>query len=403
MKRFASDLRASCSSRLLAAPLGRARLRKTENVVVIVTDGLRWQEVFRGAETALRHREAGRRRGRRCDEGRLLAATAARSAAKRCFPSSGRSSRRRAQIYGNADAGSSAQVANGFKFSYPGYNEIITGAGDPRIDSNEYGPNPERVGLRVDERAARNSTAASPWSRAGTPSPDLQPRPQPPRHAGRLGDAGSRPPRTRGRSCSTRSTRTITHEFSDMPWDALLQQTLLDYVAREEAAPALRRLRRDRRVGAQRPLRPRRCSRRTPWTASSGSSGRRCRRCPQYQDKTTFIITTDHGRGDGPENWKHHDWNVDGAENMWIARHRARTRPRWASAGTRPSVTQSQIAATVAAPARQGLARRQPEGRAADRGRDRRKAVGELGPRPECRRDSRALATAGRPPAPAAS
>jgi len=39
---------------LLAWPLGAAEPpRRTENVVVIVTDGLRWQEVFRGAETAL--------------------------------------------------------------------------------------------------------------------------------------------------------------------------------------------------------------------------------------------------------------------------------------------------------------------------------------------------------------
>ncbi len=27
-------------------------------------------------------------------------------------------------------------------FSYPGYNEMSTGVADPRIDSNEFGPNP---------------------------------------------------------------------------------------------------------------------------------------------------------------------------------------------------------------------------------------------------------------------
>jgi hypothetical protein len=38
----------------LAPPVASAApAHKTENVVVIVTDGLRWQEVFRGAETAL--------------------------------------------------------------------------------------------------------------------------------------------------------------------------------------------------------------------------------------------------------------------------------------------------------------------------------------------------------------
>jgi hypothetical protein len=32
-------------------------------------------------------------------------------------------------------------VTNGKKFSYPGYNEILTGSGDPRIDSNDKKPN----------------------------------------------------------------------------------------------------------------------------------------------------------------------------------------------------------------------------------------------------------------------
>jgi hypothetical protein len=37
---------------------GRARAR-TENVVLITTDGLRWQEVFSGAEEALLTKDAG--------------------------------------------------------------------------------------------------------------------------------------------------------------------------------------------------------------------------------------------------------------------------------------------------------------------------------------------------------
>ena len=33
---------------------------------------------------------------------------------------------------------------------------------------------------------------------------------------------------------------------------------------------------------------------------------RACNPCQSYQGKTTFIITAEHGRGSGPENWKHH-------------------------------------------------------------------------------------------------
>src|SRR5208282_702939 len=48
---------------------------------------------------------------------------------------------RQGQIFGNAEAGSVAKVTNGKNFSYPGYNEIFTGAADPAIDSNDKIPN----------------------------------------------------------------------------------------------------------------------------------------------------------------------------------------------------------------------------------------------------------------------
>ena len=49
---------------------------------------------------------------------------------------------RHGQIYGNRWKGSEARVTNGLKFSYPGYQETLCGFADPRIRSNEMGPNP---------------------------------------------------------------------------------------------------------------------------------------------------------------------------------------------------------------------------------------------------------------------
>jgi len=46
------------------------------------------------------------------------------------------------QIFGNQAKGSVAVVTNGMAFSYPGYNEMLTGHPDPRIDRNEFGINP---------------------------------------------------------------------------------------------------------------------------------------------------------------------------------------------------------------------------------------------------------------------
>jgi bisphosphoglycerate-independent phosphoglycerate mutase (AlkP superfamily) len=69
---------------------------------------------------------------------------------------------------------------------------------------------------------------------------------------------------------------------------------------------------------------------------------------PAYRNQTTFILTTDHGRGSGLVEWKEHGVDEKGSENIWIAMMGPDTPAR----GERENVgtvTQSQIAATVAA------------------------------------------------------
>jgi bisphosphoglycerate-independent phosphoglycerate mutase (AlkP superfamily) len=69
---------------------------------------------------------------------------------------------------------------------------------------------------------------------------------------------------------------------------------------------------------------------------------------PVYHDQVTFIITTDHGRGIGLKQWKDHDYNVAGAENIWVAVMGPDTAAKGEMSRV-PRVTQSQIAATIAA------------------------------------------------------
>jgi DNA mismatch repair protein MutH len=69
---------------------------------------------------------------------------------------------------------------------------------------------------------------------------------------------------------------------------------------------------------------------------------------PQYRGTTTFIITTDHGRGSGLTEWKEHGVEEKGSENIWIAVMGPDTAPLGERAHIAP-VVQAQIAATVAA------------------------------------------------------
>jgi hypothetical protein len=58
------------------------------------------------------------------------------------------------------------------------------------------------------------------------------------------------------------------------------------------------------------------------------------------------VITTDHGRGSGPEEWKEHGNEQKGSEDIWIAVMGPDTGPL----GERSNValvTQAQIAATI--------------------------------------------------------
>jgi hypothetical protein len=115
---------------------------KTRNVVLIVSDGLRWQEMFTGADATLMDSEHG---GIWADPDELRKKfwrddVAARREA--LFPFLWGTVAKQGEIFGNQNKGSVARVTNGMAFSYPGYNEMISGHADPRIDSNEFGPNP---------------------------------------------------------------------------------------------------------------------------------------------------------------------------------------------------------------------------------------------------------------------
>ncbi|KAK0038740.1 AP protein [Biomphalaria pfeifferi] len=53
--------------------------------------------------------------------------------------------------------------------------------------------------------------------------------------------------------------------------------------------------------------------------ASSAICTKWLKSIPEYKDNTLFIVTSDHGRGDGREGWKNHSVLLPGSERIWIA------------------------------------------------------------------------------------
>ena len=131
---------------LLADPIeaqtGLPRPLKTQNVFLIVSDGLRWQEIFTGADSLLMNHEYG---GIWDNEDTLRRAFWRATPDERraaLFPFLWGTVAKSGQLIGNQLEGSVAHVSNGLAFSYPGYNEMLTGSPDPRINTNDFGPNP---------------------------------------------------------------------------------------------------------------------------------------------------------------------------------------------------------------------------------------------------------------------
>jgi hypothetical protein len=319
---------------------------KTRNVVLIVSDGVRWQEVFTGADATLLNEKYGGIWDKEEDLRREFWRADANERRKALFPFLWGTVATRGQIFGNQTRGSIARVTNGLAFSYPGYNEMLTGHPDARINSNEFGPNPnisvfEWLNTLPDLRG-RVSVYAT-WATFK----DIfnVRRSQLPLHVG--WDQPYQGPLSPRQELLNQLYQTTTRMDDEDVYDAFLQIPLLDAVVKDQPRVLF--------VGYGE-------------TDNWGHAGRydlvlhsahlfdhfveqlwtTLQRLPAYRDQTTFIITTDHGRGSGLVEWKEHGVEQKGSENIWIAVLGPDTPPL----GERTQVAelhQAQIAATVAA------------------------------------------------------
>lgn len=316
----------------------------TRNVVLVTSDGLRWQDVFRGADPALLNRPAGgitdvepirREFWRETTEGRREA----------LMPFLWTVVARRGQLYGNADKASPAKVTNGKNFSYPGYNELFTGAPDPRIDSNDKRPNPNVTILEWLNRkpgfrgrvGAIGSWELFPFILNG-------------RRSGLFINAGwvpfDGPMPTESQILLNRLMAQSPQTWESSRDDAFTFQVALEYLRRD--APRVLY------IGLGDTDEHAHGGRYDRYLRAVHSADANLRRLwdelqtrPQYRGQTTMIVTTDHGRGDAPVEWKSHGAKVKGSEAIWVGVIGPDTPPLGERTHTE-LVTQSQIAATIA-------------------------------------------------------
>lgn len=112
---------------------------KTENIVIVTLDGMRWQEVFKGVDSAIIVNKKFT-----SDSEQVVKnfwSDDINERRKKLFPFLWTTIAAHGQLHGNRTRGSEVNNANPYWFSYPGYNEIFTGYPDTAVNSNDKIPN----------------------------------------------------------------------------------------------------------------------------------------------------------------------------------------------------------------------------------------------------------------------
>jgi membrane-anchored protein YejM (alkaline phosphatase superfamily) len=109
------------------------------NLIIVTIDGLRWQEVFTGADNTLINnnkfvKNTAQLKEKFWDDSPL-------KRKKLLMPFLWNTIAKKGVLIGNRSIGSNMSVSNNWRFSYPGYSEIFTGVTDNSINSNKKIPN----------------------------------------------------------------------------------------------------------------------------------------------------------------------------------------------------------------------------------------------------------------------
>jgi len=313
---------------------------KIENVIIVTFDGYRWQELFGGAQKVLVHSKYTKDKtdvlNRYWDDNANIRRA-------KLMPFFWSTIARNGQLYGNRKLGARFTLTNGYKFSFPGYNEIFTGWGDKRINSNGYGydPNLNLFDFLNDNGFKGKMAAFATWD--AFPKIINDKRNGVPVYVSAKATPGG------GATCNG---LTFDHWQTTVPphnpgamEDSLTYHFAKEYIARNHPKVAF--------IGFDE----------TDDDAHEGDYNKYLNIAntldgymkdlwdfiqsdPQYKDKTAIIITCDHGRGNVPLlEWRHHG-HVYNAEHIWLAA----MGPGIAAKGEITDKTvmhQNQIAATV--------------------------------------------------------
>jgi hypothetical protein len=331
----------SCIACLLCLHITQAQTKKTENLIIVTLDGMRWQEVFKGIDPVITDDTLFNRDSKGLRE--KFWAEDVQERRKKLFPFVWEVMEKNGQLYGNRSYSNHVDNSNPYWFSYPGYNEIFTGYPDTSVNSNDkvFNKNVNVLEFINKQKGYQQKVAAfATWDvfpyilnepRSGVyvnadvdtfhfNTPQLQV----------LNDMQFLAPKPIGVRQDI-----ITYMAAREYMKAYKPKVL--YIAFDETDDFAHAGMYDQYIGS---AHAQDAMIRDIWNTVQSM--------PQYRNKTTLLITVDHGRGDAVKaNWRHHGTKIEDAHEIWLAVMGPDTAPL-GEVKTAGQLYQKQIAATLA-------------------------------------------------------
>jgi hypothetical protein len=315
-----------------------------ENVIIITTDGLRWQEVFKGMDSAIGiNRRFNQRDSLYIFNNFWHADVETRR--KKLMPFMWSKIAADGSVYGNRDMASKVDLTNPYWFSYPGYSELLSGHADTLINSNSYPDNPNVTLLEFlnKQPAFKGRVAAfTAWEafnriinerRSGIPviaAFDTVPQPTAKQALVNQMLKASFKPWGKGECLDV-----FTH-FAAMEYLKLKKPKIL-YIAYGETDEWAHAGEYRNYLNATHQFDN---WLNEIWTYLQSNA--------QYRGKTALFIASDHGRGDeNKDEWTSHGSSIIGANQTWFAVLSPAVKGK-GEAKNHPVIFQSQFAQTIA-------------------------------------------------------
>jgi hypothetical protein len=284
------------------------------NIFIITTDGFRWQEVFTGADSTLISDERYTP-----DTGSvkmLYWASNTDERRKKLMPFFWNILAAKGQLFGNRNFDNKVNVANLYAVSYPGYNEIFTGNTDINISSNKEKQNPNINVLEyLNSKPSFNGRVAAFTSWNVFPYILNEERNHLPINSGyeNMNDASSS-----GQQMINKVQTEAIDDKTATRYDQLTFLTAKEYIRQHQPRVVYLGLGETDEFGHQ--------GRYDLYLEQANEIDKMIaelwhwvQTTPGYKDNTTFIITTDHGRGSKKSKWSSHGEFIKGSSQTWLA------------------------------------------------------------------------------------